>query len=564
MIDHNIYGCNFIDVPICTVKWRKIHEDYEDEDDPRAAIVLPNRHKISRKKLLPPDKYPSHVYAGWEVDFRAQDIWNPNRVHERPWHQDLKEKDIPFDKDQKLVHSLEDLWNQHSNGEDIDSDAEYGAGLNRPIWLNEPGYRAEISALAHSEHIKRGPFDEDRIPRRVPAEDHIPTAYESLGYLGSYYESNINATQIPTQYARNYDGVEVDLEVTRNIEDEDEDPEEVDYESPDEYQLLGEEKNYFDEIAEVDFDEEAEMNDDEMKEVLAQKKAWNLPPDDAGEAEAKKESGKVRPPSRDESPTRDKKRRKLEGPKKFNQPAKPFPYKPATSYNRTVKFSNQVHSLTEQNRNLNEAISMEELESRVANHILPDIPKEKEKGFSYQVVEKNYLEAVLKPTNEEERHDFQCLVDDVYDAFEIDPKRKLMFFNALPPTVGEVEDSLVGKSVHTHQKAFYGNPDDVPAKPFEFGGEFYRLEATSISKLPPFDPLGDKEENASEPANPAGITTKQWVFAIPAPTYEEVMEEWEEIKKSRARGEAGGIFGSMKMPVASSQVCDFLPNFTGA
>lgn len=560
MIDHNLYGCNFVDVPINKVKWRKIHEDYEDEGEP---LMLHNGHRIDKRKLLPPDKYLSHVYIGWEVDFRASDIWNVTRVQERPWHQDLKERDIPFDKDMKLVHSLRDLWIRHSNGEDIDSDAEYGAGLARPIWLNEPGYREAISDLVSYENQKRGPFTEEKIPRIIPAEEYIPTAYESIGYLASYYDRSVFATQMPTQFVRNdnaeeeeKDTVLVNWEAAAGVDVEEGDPDEVDYESVDEYELLGE-KNYFQEQAEIDFEKEADLDEEEMQDLIAPRDAWvktDFPPDIVGDP---KEPRKYRPVSRDESPTRDKKRRKLRGPNQFQQQGAPLheAQRPARNYYQGEKFSEQVRLLADKNRNLNEAISLEELENRVANHILPDLPKEEEKEISYQVVEKEYLEAALNQTNDEEQHDFRCLVDDIYDAFEIDLKRKVMIFNALPPTTAEVKGYLKGQIGQIHRKAFYGNPYDVPDRPFEFGGEFYRLGTTSVSKLPPFDPLGVKQDgDHSEPEEAGTIQGKNWVFAIPPPTYDEVMVEFEEIKKARMRGKIGGIFGSRKLPTQCSQV----------
>ena len=231
MIDFNLYGCNYIDVDKENVKYRRVYQpgdsDMSDSEDEENACEPREVREVPYGSRLRESRFPPQSFSGWEVDIQVHHILNQHQVPERQLHQDFDERNVDEDPDHKLLNSLDELWKLH--GSHMRSEGIFTASAAReirPDWLQEKEYREYITNLMRDEKKARGVVKPETIPFTVPAEEHIPTAYQATGYLSIFVQNQkkvqdkaAHAPEIAPQAAVDY---EVDLNMMLDMEKEEE------------------------------------------------------------------------------------------------------------------------------------------------------------------------------------------------------------------------------------------------------------------------------------------------------------------------------------------------------
>lgn len=264
MIDFNLYGCNYLDVETKNVKYRRVYQgdvDSDDEDNDREVREVPYGSKLRESH------FPVQSFSGWEVDICAHDILNRHQVGERVLHQDFGERNKEEDQDSKLLNSLDELWKQH--GSHMRGEGSFTASAPREIrtdWLQEHEYRGYIAKLMQDEKRTRGVVKAESIPFTVPAEDHIPTAFQAVEYLATFYQKRDVAGRVPVP-EKPPQLVDYDVDVSAMMDMEKERDEDT--------------ENYFDSGDEDIFDD----LDEEQREEEAKEEEFADKPEVLGEKE---------------------------------------------------------------------------------------------------------------------------------------------------------------------------------------------------------------------------------------------------------------------------------------
>lgn len=193
MLDHNLYGCGFIDLRTC--KFRQplpgesclLHPELPLKAHPTAdtapsALQSSNgssnaseREKPAFTNATVPDEKIAHAHLEklshcvLEADCHVSDILNRYRISERRLHQDFTEfLYSPIPEDEKLVNSVKELWEderrrRRDRGEKGPEEVrESGSGSQRdykrgeqPTWATETKLREDIARLADRDRRRR-------------------------------------------------------------------------------------------------------------------------------------------------------------------------------------------------------------------------------------------------------------------------------------------------------------------------------------------------------------------------------------------------------------------------
>lgn len=196
LIDFNLYGCGFVEVAEERVKYRRVCKHGEDEGE--GTYQWESQDTADSKgayNTLPEDRFPRHSYHGWEVDIRAADILNRYQIEERKIHQEFSTE--PNDTSSpgfKHLHSLDELWRAHGKQTQTDNESwsvppsTARDGAKQQLWVEERDYSDKIREYVQHEirSLHGRKVTHGNILRKIPYEDFIPTAFESVDYVSSF------------------------------------------------------------------------------------------------------------------------------------------------------------------------------------------------------------------------------------------------------------------------------------------------------------------------------------------------------------------------------------------
>ncbi|KFX96058.1 hypothetical protein V490_03531 [Pseudogymnoascus sp. VKM F-3557] len=194
MTDYNLYGCGYIDSR--RAYFRGPVPKYEEL---ASLSHLWHDRSIPAEFVISEVKLPRVSHCSLEVDLMVQDILNRQEISQRLLHHDFIERSNPPAPDQKLVHSMSELWRDEAKRRkakmkvaDPGSDAfppevliSMSAGprsSQKRGWVHEEEYMELVHNKIQEERAKSDgsyvSFDTYIKPK--PAEDYINTAFESV------------------------------------------------------------------------------------------------------------------------------------------------------------------------------------------------------------------------------------------------------------------------------------------------------------------------------------------------------------------------------------------------
>ncbi|OBT64526.1 hypothetical protein VE03_05323 [Pseudogymnoascus sp. 23342-1-I1] len=194
MTDYNLYGCGYIDNR--RVYFRGPVPKYEELD--RLSHLWHDR-SIPAEFVISEAKLPRVSHCSLEVDIMVQDILNRQEVAQRPLHHDFIERSNPLLPDQKLVHSMSELWRDETKRRKAKmKDVEPGSNAFPPEvlvsmsagprssqkggWVHEEEYRELVYNRIQEERVKSDGSNVsfDTYIKPQPAEDYINTTFQSV------------------------------------------------------------------------------------------------------------------------------------------------------------------------------------------------------------------------------------------------------------------------------------------------------------------------------------------------------------------------------------------------
>ncbi|KAI5797011.1 hypothetical protein FPQ18DRAFT_386572 [Pyronema domesticum] len=177
LMDYNLYGCGYMECDETKLVYRRNLDglDSEDEDSP------------------PPEDPTAQSHSGWEIDIQAHRILNRSQIKPRSIHTEFRETDPLADTNFKYVHSLDELWkayNNELNTQNIVRNLNTSVpsterGVKTEPWSTELDYRNDIKKIMDEHKNSVDGEDIERI--HIPNEKLIPTAFESVDYLATFY-----------------------------------------------------------------------------------------------------------------------------------------------------------------------------------------------------------------------------------------------------------------------------------------------------------------------------------------------------------------------------------------
>jgi len=106
MADYGLYGCGWVNCAKVTfrapVPARVLGDDQES--------FTYDEETICRRLIVTSDTKPRLSHCALEIDLLAQDILNRQTIKPRPLHYDFVERFKPIPLEEKLVHSMAELW----------------------------------------------------------------------------------------------------------------------------------------------------------------------------------------------------------------------------------------------------------------------------------------------------------------------------------------------------------------------------------------------------------------------------------------------------------------------
>jgi DNA polymerase zeta len=195
MIDHNLFGCDYLDVEAEKTRFRAPVPDPAGPDEPPRIWDSNTIHPWTITDEL---SLPRVSHCSIEVDIRVQDIVNRKAVKERRLHHDFIEREHPIPSDVKLVHSMAGLWNDEANrrkkrmGNSKPGDSPFPNEALVPMsadprhsqppgWIHEEEYWQEVQQLIEQESAQDGSeLTFSNYIEPDPNEGAIQTAIQSV------------------------------------------------------------------------------------------------------------------------------------------------------------------------------------------------------------------------------------------------------------------------------------------------------------------------------------------------------------------------------------------------
>ncbi|KFY58978.1 hypothetical protein V496_05878 [Pseudogymnoascus sp. VKM F-4515 (FW-2607)] len=194
MTDYNLYGCGYIDNQ--RVHFRGPVPKYEELD---MLSHLWHDRSIPAEFVISEAKLPRVSHCSLEVDIMVQDVLNRREIAQRPLHHDFIERSNPLPPDQKLVHSMSELWRDETKRRKAKMKVvEPGSSAFPPEvlismsagprssqkgrWVHEEEYKELLYNRIQEERAKSDGSNVsfDAYIKPEPAEDYINTTFQSV------------------------------------------------------------------------------------------------------------------------------------------------------------------------------------------------------------------------------------------------------------------------------------------------------------------------------------------------------------------------------------------------
>ncbi len=202
MCDYNLYGCAYIECK--TIKFRSPVPRFSDPDTDKNGW---HDRRISPSQISDEACLPRQSHCSIEVDICVQDIVNRLIVVPRLLHHDFIERSCPLAPDEKLVHSMADLWRDETRRR-----RAMGASGGSPFppevlvsvsadprnsqpggWIHEEEYAQQVRRIIEEEQpgCSRTEVAFDTFVQKTAYETQIKTALESVEDLFPENISNL-------------------------------------------------------------------------------------------------------------------------------------------------------------------------------------------------------------------------------------------------------------------------------------------------------------------------------------------------------------------------------------
>ncbi|KFY07283.1 hypothetical protein V492_07294 [Pseudogymnoascus sp. VKM F-4246] len=194
MTDYNLYGCGYVDSE--RVHFRGPVPKYEELDRP---AHLWHDRSIPAELVISEAKLARASHCSLEVDIMVQDILNRQEIAQRLLHHDFVERSNPLPPDQKLVHSMSELWRDETKRRKSKMKvAEPGSSAFPPEvlismsagprssekgrWVHEEEYLDLLHNRIQEERAKSdgSNISFDTYIKLKPAEGYINTTFQSV------------------------------------------------------------------------------------------------------------------------------------------------------------------------------------------------------------------------------------------------------------------------------------------------------------------------------------------------------------------------------------------------
>lgn len=209
MCDYNLYGCAYID---CTKA--RFRGPIPEPSDTKSTIPEWNNRTVPASWVLDEDTFPRQSHCAIEVDICAEDITNRLEIKMRPNYRDFDERADSSARDEKLVHSMAELWRDETRrrksrlGEISSSPSLFppevlvslsaGPRNSQPNrWVHEEEYRKNIEAIVHEERLSSDSAELTIDGFKPPEafDDNVRTAFESVEDLFSRHLLGLSTTK---------------------------------------------------------------------------------------------------------------------------------------------------------------------------------------------------------------------------------------------------------------------------------------------------------------------------------------------------------------------------------
>ena len=216
MCDFNLYGCAYIEC--CRVKFRSPVPQFDDISNKAHEW---HNQTIDSSMIIDEVLMPRQSHCSIEVDIQVQDIMNRLDIKARPIHHDFIEQKNLLSSNEKLVNSMASLWHDETRRrkarmgvvdpgsspfppEVLVSVSADPRNTQPGGWIHEEEYRNKIESIIDTEKaISDGKtISYDNYVQKIPYEDQIKTAFESVEDLFPINLSKIAAEQKLSQDGR--------------------------------------------------------------------------------------------------------------------------------------------------------------------------------------------------------------------------------------------------------------------------------------------------------------------------------------------------------------------------
>ncbi|KAE8147794.1 hypothetical protein BDV25DRAFT_168860 [Aspergillus avenaceus] len=486
MCDYSLYGCSYM--KCSKVKFRSPVPEY---------FELTNLAHRWHDRSVPPEDIsdvsflPKQSHCPLEVDVCVQDILNRLDVRERPIHHDFTELLKPVSQNERLVPSMEGLWQDETRrrkkrlGLDDPGSSPFGPeelvslsadprNQARGGWIHEEEFRELTLRRAAEEKRRAGgkAIELDAFIKQNSLGNDIKTVLESVEDL--YPSNNPNLQGRPNFDLDKPKDVGADNDERANI------PAESDMGS---YCLDDDVTDIF---SDEDNGDGNDATDDPLEDVLL-----DVPPEERAELDSRLSKSFTHHNPLDKGD--------LPGERHIV---------------RTVGERNYMNSEEIRKKDIHDG--NKSLKRAAQDEIVNDVVNKRPK---YSV----------------------NLAPMIHEAFNISPSSHLRCFRLACPSPSEVSLTLndYGCPSVIYEKAHYSEENDVPDRPRGYAGREFRLQGKSIHYLPDFDPSGlspamlgeqttaTKDRQQQEEVDRylrESSTSKIWEFAPVPPTRSDVVQ----------------------------------------
>jgi hypothetical protein len=186
MADYGLYGCGWVECQTVTFR-----SPVPDDDDGEKRLVW-NSSTIPDRLITSSEDKPRLSRCAIEIDLLAHQILNRHTIKPRLLHYDFIERRHPIPPNQKLVHSMAELWQDEEKRLEMKGDRQspsslYTSGLRfeedqKGPWIHEAELRLKLEQKIQAEKARMDSpiLSFDTFVRPVNFESLVQTALESV------------------------------------------------------------------------------------------------------------------------------------------------------------------------------------------------------------------------------------------------------------------------------------------------------------------------------------------------------------------------------------------------